>query len=163
MSMEDNNTSAFNCRATTGKPNEFSLHAYGVAIDINPLQNPYIGFSKENIGEAFVLPKTATPYVNRIVHAPGSAESIVDIFAAHGFSEWGGHWVDRIDYQHFQVPRAKAELLAKRQKTGSDRVSHCNCIVEHCIVMQCSYKHCITMQLWYAGLIIQWRDINYVR
>lgn len=113
-SMEDNNTSAFNCRPTTGKPNEFSLHAYGVAIDINPLQNPYIGFSKKNIGEAFVLPKTATLYVNRIIHAPGSSESVVDIFSAYGFSEWGGNWSDRIDYQHFQIPRATAEILAKQ-------------------------------------------------
>ena len=112
-SMEDNNTSAFNCRPTTNKPNEFSLHAYGVAIDINPLQNPYIGFSKTILGEAFILPKNATSYVNRMLHVPGSVEAVVDVFAHYGFSEWGGSWSDRIDYQHFQVPRDQAETLAK--------------------------------------------------
>jgi L,D-peptidoglycan transpeptidase YkuD (ErfK/YbiS/YcfS/YnhG family) len=41
-SMEANNTSAFNCRDITGKPGVWSKHSYGGAIDINPLQNPYI-------------------------------------------------------------------------------------------------------------------------
>lgn len=41
-SMEANNSSAFNCRDITGKPGVFSKHSYGGAIDINPLQNPYI-------------------------------------------------------------------------------------------------------------------------
>lgn len=40
--MEANNTSAFNCRDVTGKPWVFSRHNYGGAIDINPIQNPYI-------------------------------------------------------------------------------------------------------------------------
>jgi hypothetical protein len=42
LSMEANNTSAFNCRNVTGKPGVFSKHSYGDAIDINPVQNPYI-------------------------------------------------------------------------------------------------------------------------
>lgn len=108
-SMEDNNTSAFNCRPVTGNKNQFSLHAYGVAIDLNPLQNPYIGFKENASGEAFVLPKNATQYVNRIFQVPGSSESVVAIFANHGFREWGGHWHAPIDYQHFQVPRSTVE------------------------------------------------------
>lgn len=41
-SMADNNTSAFNCRDTTGRPGVFSNHSWGRAIDINPLTNPYV-------------------------------------------------------------------------------------------------------------------------
>jgi hypothetical protein len=47
--MEANNTSAFNCRAITGKPGVFSQHSYGRAIDINTLYNPYIKRDKESI------------------------------------------------------------------------------------------------------------------
>ena len=112
LSMEDNNTSAFNCRPMTGVNDKFSLHAYGAAIDINPLQNPYIGFSQKIIGDAVILPKNATQYVNRIFHVPGSSETVVDIFSHHGFGEWGGLWHDPIDYQHFQISRANAEKLA---------------------------------------------------
>jgi hypothetical protein len=108
-SMEDDNTSAFNCRKNTTHPNEYSLHAYGLAIDINPLENPYVGFSKTYPGQAIVLPKNATEYVNRIYHTPGSTESIVSIFAKYGFTEWGGYWRDRIDYQHFQAHRSRPD------------------------------------------------------
>lgn len=113
LSMEDDNTSAFNCRPVTGKTDVFSLHAYGVAIDINPLQNPYIGFSEDIQGNAHILPKNSTYYVNRIFHVPGSSESIVDVFAKYGYTEWGGNWHAPIDYQHFQVPRETAEKLAQ--------------------------------------------------
>jgi len=41
-SMAANNTSAFNCRDVTGRPGGFSHHSYGSAIDINPVQNPYL-------------------------------------------------------------------------------------------------------------------------
>lgn len=114
-SMEDNNTSAFNCRPVTGEMGVFSLHAYGVAIDINPLQNPYIGFSEDVPGNATILPKNATQYVNRIFHVPGSSESVVDVFAKYGFTGWGGNWHTPIDYQHFQVPREIAEKLAQEE------------------------------------------------
>ena len=72
----------------TGNDQKFFLHAYGVAIDINLLQNPYIGFSDKNPGDAYILPKNVVYYVNRIFHAPGSAETVVDVFAANDFSEW---------------------------------------------------------------------------
>ena len=114
MSMEDNNTSAFNCRPVTGKTNIFSLHAYGVAIDVNPKQNPYLGFDEKTLGSVTILPKNATNYVNRIFHVPGSAEDIVTVFSEHGFTEWGGSWHKPIDYQHFQVPRATADALTKK-------------------------------------------------
>jgi D-alanyl-D-alanine carboxypeptidase len=107
-SMDDDNTSAFNDRKITGGGST-SLHAYGLAIDINPLQNPYI---KKTNGVAAVSPKAGAPYVNRSVKHQGMTESVVDIFAENGFFIWGGSWHDPIDYQHFQVGRKTAERLA---------------------------------------------------
>lgn len=52
-------------------------------------------------------------YINRIYHVPGSAESVVGVFRENGFTVWGGYWRDRIDYQHFQIPKAIALESAK--------------------------------------------------
>jgi D-alanyl-D-alanine carboxypeptidase len=107
-SMDDNNTSAFNDRKITGG-GSISLHAYGLAIDINPVQNPYV---KRSNGGVTVSPKAGAAYVNRAVKHQGATEAIVDIFAENGFFIWGGSWHDPIDYQHFQVGRKTAERLA---------------------------------------------------
>lgn len=115
-SMADNNTSAFNGRAiTNGK--RWSLHAYGVAIDINPMQNPFIDIAKD--GTAVVSPPQSARYaMNRLNERVGKrsrqgmAEDVVDLFAQHGFFIWGGDWNYPIDYQHFQVgPRRFVERL----------------------------------------------------
>src|SRR5262249_46954374 len=63
-SMTANNTSAFNCRAVTGRPGVYSQHSYGRAIDINPLVNPYIKGT-------LVLPKEGVPFVDRTKSYPG--------------------------------------------------------------------------------------------
>lgn len=113
--MRDNNTSSFNHRALTGG-GALSLHAYGLAIDINPVQNPYLAF--EANGQAQVSPEAGIRYANRIRQRPGKsvregmAEEIVQLFAQHGFPIWGGYWDSPIDYQHFQVSRRIAEQLA---------------------------------------------------
>lgn len=89
-SMEANNTSCFNYRRMTGsKTGRISLHGLGLAIDINPLWNPYV---KGNV----VLPRGAkrTP---RITHR----DLAYRLFRAHGFS-WGGDWPKVKDYQHFE-------------------------------------------------------------
>lgn len=105
--MDDNNTSAFNGRPITGGTS-WSKHAYGVAIDINPLQNPYISFNDN--GTAKILPTASTEsFINRNNSRPGKeqrlgmAEEVVDIFAQHGFLIWGGDWNSPIDYQHFEI------------------------------------------------------------
>lgn len=114
-SMRDNNTSAFNHRALTGG-GSLSLHAYGLAIDINPVQNPYIAF--EANGNAQVSPEQGIHFANRRRTRPdkparsGMAEEVVQVFARHGFSSWGGDWDNPIDYQHFQVGRTLAEQIA---------------------------------------------------
>lgn len=96
-----NNTSAFNCRAKTGQPGVFSLHSYGVAIDINPLQNPYVKDGK-------VLDKNAEKYIDRTYVAPGmilANDPTYQAFISKGW-QWGGNWTSLKDYQHFE----KAEL-----------------------------------------------------
>jgi hypothetical protein len=106
-SMDDDNTSAFNDRKISGG-GSVSLHAYGLAIDINPIENPYI---KGNSGGVTISPKAGAAYVNRAVKRQGMTEAVVDIFAENGFFIWGGSWDEAIDYQHFQVDRKTAERL----------------------------------------------------
>jgi D-alanyl-D-alanine carboxypeptidase len=114
-SMADNNTSAFNVRDITGGAT-LSLHAYGLAIDINPVQNP---FAKRSGPTLTFSPPVGVENANRLNDRPGKptrlgmAEAVIDIFADHGFLIWGGYWDDPIDYQHFQVSRKLAERLAK--------------------------------------------------
>lgn len=94
-SIEDDNTSAFNCRAATGSSN-WSNHAYGRAIDINPIENPYVTSSGS------VAHKASVKYIRRTagpgVATPGSA--MVRIFDRIGWG-WGGTWSGTKDYQHF--------------------------------------------------------------
>ncbi|WP_286171526.1 M15 family metallopeptidase [Mycobacterium sp. BK086] len=97
LSMEDNNTSAFNCRPLPGSAN-WSLHAYGRAIDLNPLLNPYI----DRTGH--LEPTTAGAYLNRACTDPGilhAGDPAVRTFTDRGWA-WGGDWHNPIDYQHFE-------------------------------------------------------------
>ena len=111
LSMAANNSSAFNGREITGG-SSWSLHAYGAAIDINPVQNPFIDIEAD--GSTRISPSQSAHYaVNRSNQRPGKlprlglAEEVVDIFAQYGFFIWGGDWNYPIDYQHFQVgPRS---------------------------------------------------------
>jgi D-alanyl-D-alanine carboxypeptidase len=99
LSMEDDNTSAFNCRGIPGSKS-WSWHAYGRAIDINPLLNP-------SIDSAGTLePKTAAVYVDRNRIDPGlfhRGDDAVRAFTDRGWT-WGGNWKSPIDYQHFELP-----------------------------------------------------------
>jgi hypothetical protein len=101
-SMADNNTSAFNCRRKVGKA-ELSLHAFGRAVDVNPVQNPY------ETASGLVLPAEGKPYARRdgrVVSGPGvlTSESVaVSAFESRGFV-WGGRWTDPVDWQHFEKP-----------------------------------------------------------
>lgn len=98
LSMRDNNTSAFNCRPLPGST-DWSLHAYGRAIDINPLVNPYI----DNAGN--LEPKTAGRYLDRELAEPGmlnAGDQAVQVFTDRGW-RWGGAWRNPVDYQHFEI------------------------------------------------------------
>ena len=111
-STADNNTSSFNARPSTGG-SSLSMHAYGLAIDLNPVQNPYVTGRR-------VAPASAAAYANRIPVRPGMAEAAIDAFAEQGFTVWGGTWRNPIDYQHFQVSRTMADRLAAMSSTQAE-------------------------------------------
>lgn len=124
-SMQDNNTSAFNHRPITGGGPP-SLHAYGLAIDVNPLQNPFVQQTEQ--GSARISPPGGSAYLNRLAARPGKpprpgmAESVVALFADAGFTVWGGYWDTPIDYQHFQFGRELAERLADLPEPAARRL-----------------------------------------
>ena len=101
-SMEDNNTSCFNVRLISTSGN-YSWHAYGLAVDINTLYNPYI----LQTGSGTVLePVTAWDYTDRAQNFPYKIEEgdlCWSLFKEHGFT-WGGDWNNPRDYQHFEMP-----------------------------------------------------------
>jgi hypothetical protein len=95
-SIEADNTSAFNCRYVAGTT-RWSEHAYGRAIDINPIENPYVG------SDGSVEHEASEPYVDRSRRRKGmivAGDPVVRAFASIGWG-WGGYWSGSKDYQHF--------------------------------------------------------------
>ncbi len=100
-SCRANNTSAFCYRAITGG-RQLSRHAYGMAIDINTLTNPYVWYSR---GVKKVSDENAKPYIDRTwgdPHMIVKGDVCWKAFTKNGF-EWGGDWPNPIDYQHFEM------------------------------------------------------------
>ena len=100
VSMCANNTSCFCYRAIVGGK-KLSKHARGMAIDLNPLYNPYVKTVK---CKRIVEPPCATPYVDRRRAFPQKInrnDIAFKVFTAHGF-KWGGDWRTLKDYQHFE-------------------------------------------------------------
>lgn len=94
---DGNNTGAFVCRPVTGG-SSYSEHAFGLAVDVNPFQNPYVR------GD-LVLPELASAYLDRSRPAPGTVRAggpVEAAFAAIGW-EWGGDYRSLKDYQHFSL------------------------------------------------------------
>jgi hypothetical protein len=95
-SMAADNTSGFNCRRVSGS-SSWSEHAFGRAIDLNPLRNPYVTRGGR------VSPPAGRPYADRTRRAAGmihAGDGVVRAFAAAGW-RWGGSWSGSRDYQHF--------------------------------------------------------------
>jgi hypothetical protein len=101
-SMAADNTSAYNCRAVAGT-DRWSEHAYGRAIDLNPVENPYV------TGSSFVPAEGAR--FTRLDRSAGADvprgvirddDVVVRAFARIGWG-WGGHWSSSKDYQHFSA------------------------------------------------------------
>ena len=101
-SMAANNTSAYNCRQVAGSAS-WSEHAYGRAIDVNPVQNPYVQAGS-------VDPPAGQPFAD-VDRSPGAeagrgvvraGDVVVRAFAEVGW-EWGGDWTSSKDYQHFSL------------------------------------------------------------
>jgi len=101
QSIEADNTSAFNCRSATGSK-KWSKHSYGKAIDINPIENPYIARSGR------ISHRESLQYRKRVHKKATSADKAVllkndkatKIFKKYGW-KWGGDWPKVKDYQHF--------------------------------------------------------------
>jgi hypothetical protein len=96
-SIEADNTSAFNCRYVAGTT-RWSEHAYGRAIDVNPIENPYVSGGRTSH-------PASVPYLDRSRRRPGMAYeggTLVRAFDAIGWG-WGGRWTSIKDYQHFSA------------------------------------------------------------
>jgi D-alanyl-D-alanine carboxypeptidase len=95
-------TASFNCRPVItplGPGDDISQHSYGLAVDINPVQNPFV------TADGFVRNRKARPYVDRSRRLKGmihDGDAVVRAFAAIGW-EWGGHWSGGKDYMHFSL------------------------------------------------------------
>jgi hypothetical protein len=97
-SMEADNTSAFNCRLRAGSTTEWSQHAYGRAIDMNPVENPFVT-------PTHVSPPAGVAYLDRSQQLAGMIHAHDPVwwaFHAIGWA-WGGTWTGTIDYQHFSA------------------------------------------------------------
>jgi D-alanyl-D-alanine carboxypeptidase len=98
-SLAADNTAAFNCRyAIAAGPKRWSAHAYGLAIDVNPVENPYLLNGR-------VHPRAGRAYLNRSRVRRGMAVRgglLVNAFASVGW-QWGGRWTGSPDYQHFSA------------------------------------------------------------
>lgn len=97
-SIEADNTSAFNCRRATGAT-RWSEHAYGRAIDVNPIENPYV------FANGTTTHPASRPYLDRSRHRKGMAYAggvLVRAFTKAGWS-WGGRWPGPTDHQHFSA------------------------------------------------------------
>lgn len=93
-SMAANNTSGFNCRQVEDT-DRWSEHALGTAIDINPVQNPYIRNGR-------ISPDASTAYLDRDDVRPGMLvrpSEPLHTFDRMGWG-WGGDWTNAKDYQH---------------------------------------------------------------
>jgi hypothetical protein len=106
-SIEADNTSALNCRKITGNKNKWSNHAYGKAIDINPIENPYISKT------GYISHKKSLRYRKRIHQKKHIAQDraiilkydqITKIFKSYGW-RWGGDWKYIKDFQHFEFKK----------------------------------------------------------
>ena len=97
-SIEADNTSAFNCRPVEGTT-RWSEHAYGRAIDLNPIENPYV------YADGTTSHRASRPYLRRSPYRAGMAVEggvVVRAFDAVGWG-WGGRWPGIKDYQHFSA------------------------------------------------------------
>lgn len=100
-SIGHNNTSAFNYRVVPGT-DRLSNHAMGFAIDLNPVENPYVQYAAD--GSFAVYYKDMELYIDRESGKPhmiNHQDIAYQTFSKYGFT-WGGDWTSTKDYQHFE-------------------------------------------------------------
>lgn len=95
-----NDTTSFVCRPAVARDSGWSMHAYGLAIDLNPFHNPYWR-------EEVVVPELASAYTDRddlrlgmLVPGDPASDAIIEAFTRIGW-EWGGNWTTLKDWMHF--------------------------------------------------------------
>jgi len=102
QSIENDNTSAFNCRRATGKKT-WSKHSYGKAIDINPIANPYISRTGHISHKAsYKYKRRRHKDINILADRALllKKDPATKLFKRYGW-RWGGDWTNVKDYQHF--------------------------------------------------------------
>jgi hypothetical protein len=116
-SIEADNTSALNCRKITGNKKKWSNHAYGKAVDINPIENPYVSKT------GYISHKNSIKYRKRVHNKNrGIADKALllkydkatKIFEKHGW-KWGGNWKYIKDYQHFECKKRHLKHSSTKQ------------------------------------------------
>ena len=93
---DGNVSGSFECRPAVGRSGGWSMHAYGLAVDINPFHNPYVK------GDA-IAPELASAYLDRTDLRPGmivEGDTAVVAFEQMGWG-WGGRWSTAKDWMHF--------------------------------------------------------------
>ena len=96
-SLEADNTAAFNCRyAVAAGPKRWSVHAYGLAVDVDPVENPYLEGGHVHPRAGLRVPRPLARRRGMAVHGG----LLVRAFAEEGW-QWGGRWTSAPDYQHF--------------------------------------------------------------
>ena len=99
-SLDADNTAAFNCRyAVASGPKRWSVHAYGLAVDVNPVENPYLVGGR-------VHPRAGRAYLDRSRYRPGHGRRAAGCSCAPSRRsgwQWGGRWTGSPDYQHFSA------------------------------------------------------------
>ena len=101
-SIEANNTSAFNCRKAEASK-KYSKHSFGKAIDINPIQNPYVykdGTSSHKESKEFITREFSDDTAQSRAVLLANSKAVL-IFKKYDW-KWGGDWKNIKDYQHFQ-------------------------------------------------------------
>lgn len=133
-SMEANNTSCFNYRKISNK-DLLSIHSYGLAIDLNPKQNPYY------LNNDIIKPKTDIKYLLRENIEKGMIDlKVSKIFFKNGFSIWGGNWEKEYkDYHHFQLPENIAQILSKINIKSGKMLLKC-CIYKQKVIKNIEKK-----------------------
>ena len=117
-SIEADNSSAFNCRNVSTGRKKWSKHAYGLAIDLNPIENPFVnrrGYIAHRASYRFKKRRhRSNAFVDRAMLL--KSDEAVKIFEAHGW-KWGGDFSPYKDYQHFAKEHNTAQPKENKEKS----------------------------------------------
>ncbi len=123
-----NYTGSYSCRLMVGGSSP-SRHSLGMAIDINPLFNPFLQVNIQTKVIENIVPKNGIFYLNRDPVRPNKPDrfgvitkDIVNIFAQNGFTTWGGYWDFPLDYHHFELSSNLAQLLLAMKDNDGEKM-----------------------------------------